>query len=427
MIIDLNDPNAVLPQTLQRAGYVPEKMFDRRYFDGGGPWGGYAGEGYRDFPVHHVIARHVLERKPESVLELGCARGYTLKRLQDAGVIAEGVDVSQHCWLTRVCDRLYRHDLTLTPWEPLCDAGSQHDLCFSIGFLDHLPTESLPAVVKEMARTCKRGLHGVNPDPLTDGDRTRLSAGKSLHWWKQLFTTHAPGWPCEIVPKGELETAKSPDWQKAWMEGDGRLKLNLGCYATQFHFGWTNIDQHDLGAWAAAQGYHYQRHDLRGGIPYHTASVDLLFLHHVLEHFDYKAGLSLLRECRRVIRPTGALRVVVPNMEVLCGMYAGRKLNLSRDYEGGECESLTQFDEMNTGCAESPTIAGKLWSLLCPDHQAGYDEETLCAALEEAGFDATPARFRFTAHDPVKQILRECVEMDYGGTSLFVDAVPRMD
>lgn len=403
--------------------YNPARMFNRDYFDGGkGGCGGYAGEGYRDFPVHNVIARHVLERKPESVLELGCARGYTLKRLQDAGIIAAGMDVSQHCYLTRVCEAIGQRNITDTPWV-VPDHYTQvrrdveYDLCFSIGFLDHLPVHSLPTVIKEMTRTCKRGLHGVNPDPLTDGDRTRLSAGRPLSWWKDLFKTYAPGWFCEVVHKSELETAPNPDWAKEWLQGDGRLKLNLGCYATMFYHGWTNIDQHDLGGWAQAQGYQYQRHDLRGGIPYHTASVDLIFMHHVLEHFDYKAGAALLRECRRVIRPTGAVRIVVPNMAKLCEGYAAEKSNIC----------LHDFDEMNAGCAEQKTDAGKLWSLLCPDHQAGYDEETLCGMLEDAGFDATPTRFRQTAHDPVKQILKECYEHDYGGTSLFVDAVPCME
>lgn len=391
--------------------YNPERMFNRSYFDGGnGGWGGYAGEGYRDFPVHNVIARNVLERKPESVLELGCSRGYVLKRLQDAGIPAYGVDASEHCYLTRVC----RH----VSWGNAVDEDEydrEVDLCFSIGFLDHIPPNLLPQVVRNMASVCKRGLHGVNPDPMTDGDRTRLSAGKSLVWWKQLFATHAPGWPCEVVLKSELETAKSPDWAKEWMEGDGRLKLNVGCYATMFYKGWVNIDQHDLDAWAAGQGYQYRRHDLRNGIPYPTGCVDLIFAHHFLEHLSYKEGSAFLRECRRVLRPTGALRIVVPNLQELVTMY----------YLAGDgTTALETFDEMNAGCAEQKTDAGKLWSLLCPDHKAGYDSGTLEQMLEDAGFSATPAGFRGTAHEPIQQILKECIEMEYGGTSLFMDAVP---
>jgi len=779
--------------------YNPERMFNRNYFDGGnGGWGGYAGEGYRDFPVHNVIARNVLERKPESVLELGCARGYVLKRLQDAGIPAYGIDASEHCTLTRVCNHIRWGNA-----EDEDEYDREADLCFSIGFLDHIPPNLLPQVVRNMASVCKRGLHGVNPDPMTEGDRTRLSAGKSLVWWKQLFATHAPGWPCEIVLKSELETAKSPDWAKEWMEGDGRLKLNVGCvtpetyihtlhgykqitdvkvgdlvlthrgryrrvlavserphtgeihrisvlgmgsiritsehpvmvtpdmvtrrgtvrtanaepkqwvdakdvrrghftfypheserlsivrqgtflfdspsaasrfpsgrrghcmpinidrslcrllgyyiaegysghnnvsftfnkneseyisdvrdlgkslfgatayererkndgyeivfshkkmsalmaemggryaegkelhrtimnlpanlqrsviigavrgdgsltkrgnfvygtvskklagqmkfllyrqgiparvqpgippgrqsilfgrtitlkhqaygvrpqhsvdsvalcqdiypesctkvknqpptrvmddgiygyvrdvetqdyngmvwnleveedntyvteigvvhnsYATMFYKGWVNIDQHDLDAWAAGQGYQYRRHDLRNGIPYPTGCVDLIFAHHFLEHLSYKEGAAFLRECRRVLRPTGALRIVVPNLQELVTMY----------YLAGDgTTTLETFDEMNAGCAEQKTDAGKLWSLLCPDHKAGYDSETLEQMLEESGFSATPTGFRYTAHEPIQQILKECTEMEYGppgrGTSLFMDAVP---
>src|SRR5258706_6437358 len=45
--------------------------FDRDYFNGGAKVGGYAHEGYWDYPVHWTPFRKVMELKPESVLEIG--------------------------------------------------------------------------------------------------------------------------------------------------------------------------------------------------------------------------------------------------------------------------------------------------------------------------------------------------------------------
>ena len=62
-------------------------------------------------------------------------------------------------------------------------------------------------------------------------------------------------------------------------------------------------------------------------------------------------------------------------------------------------------------------------------HAAVYDVDTLLKMLDEAGFDARQAKFRQPAADyypGTKQILRECLEMDYGGSSLVVDAWPRV-
>ena len=86
----------------------PEELFDREYFNGGKKVGGYAREGYWDYPVHWITARHVLARSPMSVLELGCGRGYLLKRFQDLGISSVGLEVSRHCYLTRVCDDIVR-------------------------------------------------------------------------------------------------------------------------------------------------------------------------------------------------------------------------------------------------------------------------------------------------------------------------------
>ena len=79
----------------------PENAFDKDYFNGGKKVGGYAREGYRDFPVHWVTANKVMSLNPKSVLELGCARGYILKKIQDEGVPIGGLEVSKHCYLTR--------------------------------------------------------------------------------------------------------------------------------------------------------------------------------------------------------------------------------------------------------------------------------------------------------------------------------------
>jgi hypothetical protein len=94
---------------------------------------------------------------------------------------------------------------------------------------------------------------------------------------------------------------------------------------------------------------------------------------------------------------------------------------------------LSFYNEINDGCGAASTSAVKLWSLLLEQHKAIYDTETLRAMLQDAGFvslTAPPWGFNPTIAEknPVlKQIVRETQEMDFGGLSLFVEAVPRMD
>jgi hypothetical protein len=149
----------------------------------------------------------------------------------------------------------------------------------------------------------------------------------------------------------------------------------------------------------------------------------------MLEHLTYREGLTFLRECRRVLKPTaGYLRIAVPDAGMLMCMYAGRQLNLHKNYEPGECENLDQFDEINDGSAASPTAAGKLWALLHEGHSACYDAETLEKALAEAGFVPYTSQFRTPTIFPGrpelgKQIVRETIDM-FPCLSLYVNAVP---
>ena len=405
-----------------------QEVFDKAYFNGGAKYGGYSREGLWDFPVHNITARHVLERKPESVLELGAARGYVLKRIQDAGVVAAGMEISKHCWMTRVCEAIELDDICKTPWvvpdhHTQVRKDIEYDLCFSIAVLEHLPEQHLPAIIKEMARTCKRGLHGVDFGERDDAwDKTHVTL-RNKSFWDRMFAEHAPGWPVEIVDKESLEVGP-PEWQRDWLEGDGRLKLNVGSFTTQFHHGWENLDIHDLKGFAQHYGYRFRQCDIRNGLPYGTGVVDAIYSSHTLEHLTAKEGLSFLKECRRVIRPDGAMRIIVPDARLLNLLYSAE----DQDVQGVGDVRLSDFDEINEGCAASPTAAGKLWSLLHENHFSCYDAETLCHALKEAGWIPYVSPFRGTGMpSPVRpmaeQILRESLDV-LPCLSLFVTAVP---
>lgn len=393
--------------------------FSKEYFNGGAKWGGYAFGGLADFPVHEITARYVLARKPESVLEFGAARGYLGKRWEDKGIRYKGLEISKHCVLTRVSAGVVQHDICEGPW-PAQD--KEFDLAFSAAVLEHIPEKFLPNVIREMSRTCKRGLMGVDFGGKDDGfDRTHVTL-RDRDFWYAKFNEHAPGWPVEIVDKEVLEAVPSSGWPKDMVEGDGKVKLNIGSFTSMTPFGWTNLDMHDLGQWATAHGYKYQPCDVRTGLPYLTGTVDLVFLHHSLDHLSYTEGVSLLRDIRRVLKPGGAVRIVVPDAAFYTAMY--------QDGAG-----LSEFDDMNEGCAQAQTSAAKLHALLWAGKASVYDCVTLVNMLQDAGFRAQVSWFRRhgtddLTHDKIhpgtKQILSETIEHDYGGSSLVVDAWPEI-
>lgn len=400
-------------------------VFDKTYFNGGAKYGGYAREGMWDFPIHNVTVQHILARKPASVLELGAGRGYVLKRLYDANVPGVGLEISKHCRMTRVEANVFQHDICQTPWpEKFMLKYINFDLCYSIATLEHIPEQFLPAVIGEMARLCKRGLHGIDFGDKDDGfDRTHCTL-RSKAYWQEMFSRYAPGWPVEIVDKEELERGEMP---KEVIEGDGRLKLNVGSFTTMHHYGWTNLDIQDLIGYAAHYRYKFQQCDVRNGLPYNTGVADRIQTNHMVEHLTYEEGLNFFRECRRVIRPDGAMRIIVPDAHKLISSYATETMRDSI----GACP-LSEFDEISDPAASRKTAMGKLWELLCGGgHLAFYDSVTMCVALKEAGWISQVVQFRQPGFEDTpyaeacRQIVRETVDMQ-PCLSLICVAIPRL-
>lgn len=371
-----------------------KKAYDRHYFNGGdGGVGGYSREGYWDYPVHWLTYRKVMEKKPESVLEIGCARGFILKRLEDNGVRVKGLEVSDHCWLTRAVEDVVVWDITQAPW-PVADKS--FDLGLSLATLEHIPEDKIRVVMREFARTCKRGLHGVDFGDEDDGfDKTHCTL-KTKEWWNSVAP---PGH--EMVNKEDLERgAVEPP------QGDGRVKLNVGSFTTMFHHGWVNIDQHPLQQFASQYGYNYRQCDVRTGLLFTSGSVDLIYASHFLEHLTYEEGAAFLKECKRVMKDGATMRLILPDAERLIKLYADKQ--------------LSQFNELNEGCAQTKYESARLWSLLLAGHSAVYDAATLTGMLVDAGFKKVQqCKFRESL---APQILKETTDM-FPSLSLFADAV----
>ncbi len=62
-------------------------------------------------------------------------------------------------------------------------------------------------------------------------------------------------------------------------------------------------------------------HDLSKGIPFENDSVDAVYHSHFLEHLERAAAKDLLIEIRRVLKPGGVVRIVVPDFERACRSY----------------------------------------------------------------------------------------------------------
>jgi len=343
-------------------------LFDQHYFNGGGKVGGYAYEGYWDYPVHWVTFDKLMELEPKSVLEIGAARGYLVKRFESAGIPAKGVEISRHCHLTRVTDSVLEFDICQTPW-PFKD--KEFDLCYSVAVMEHIPEEYLPAITKEMERVSERGLHGIDFGHNDDGfDKTHCTL-KPQEWWEKTLPASQKAINKEELEQGSLSISIP--------SGDGKLKLNIGSFTVMFHHGWINTDVVPLDQFASVHQYKFVQHDIRTAFPFEENSVDLIVSSHVLEHINQQEGQAFLTELYRIMKPGATARITVPDTETLVDLYRKKQLYI--------------FDEINDGCRNAQFESGKLWSLLFEGHRIAYDYDGLKKLGNSVGFHVEKKKF----------------------------------
>ena len=94
---------------------------------------------------------------------------------------------------------------------------------------------------------------------------------------------------------------------------DKPMLLNLGC-GSKYHKDWINID-------FVSDDPNVMNYDLLRGIPYPANYFDAVYHSQVLEHFEKDVAVKFIKECFRVLKPGGIIRVVVPDLENIASEY----------------------------------------------------------------------------------------------------------
>jgi predicted SAM-dependent methyltransferase len=148
------------------------------------------------------------------------------------------------------------------------------------------------------------------------------------------------------------------------------LRLHLGSSRNLIP-GWVNIDLVGDGADLSL--------NLLRPLPFPDGTVEAIFHEHLLEHFDFAAALRLSRECYRLLKPSGSLRIVVPDAEEYVERY--RRGDLAPAHEPGV--------DRPTALIAAQEIFFRF------GHRSAYDFETLHLLLNTAGFtDVGRSSFR---------------------------------
>lgn len=182
------------------------------------------------------------------------------------------------------------------------------------------------------------------------------------------------------------------------------IYVNCGCgsrFSTERE--WVNIDFNgsEIGV---------KRHNILKNLPFKNEQVDAVFSSCMLEHFTKEQGYNHIKECYRVLKRGGVIRIVVPDLEDVCKEYL-RILDLVREgnvnkerYEYILIELIDQMTRTQSG--------GEMWKYW---QREDRDEEYI---LERTGYPEAAYRKR-TLSSHIRDIFRHGMYILFGRTALY--------
>jgi len=125
------------------ADWYEADYFERKY-------GGYPDSGRYRVRAEKIIS--LTQTTSITVLDVGCAYGYTVRELRKIGVEAVGLDPSRYAGqkAKTICGWYVRASATHLPFKDKC-----FDVCYSEGTLEHIPEPLVDQVLKELERVSK--------------------------------------------------------------------------------------------------------------------------------------------------------------------------------------------------------------------------------------------------------------------------------
>jgi predicted SAM-dependent methyltransferase len=115
--------------------------------------------------------------------------------------------------------------------------------------------------------------------------------------------------------------------------------------------------------------------------PFADNTFDYVMGEHMIEHIDYAGAEAMLRECYRVLKPGGRIRLATPDLQVLAGLCAPVQNTAQTTYVNFAAERA--LPEV-TACKAVFVVNNAFRNY---GHQFLYDPETLRHNLASHGFE----------------------------------------
>lgn len=152
-------------------------------------------------------------------------------------------------------------------------------------------------------------------------------------------------------------------------------KLSFGCGDNVLP-GWFNTDLNEQ----PVNSIYYI--DMTHSLPINDETFDYIELEHNIEHLGYMEGTKLIRECYRILKIGGIIRIVTPDLERLVKIYQS-KSSKANEYRQWMLKDYIDEEPLSIECIPAIVLNN---SVRAWGHKFIYDETTLKSTLAHIGF-----------------------------------------
>lgn len=161
-------------------------------------------------------------------------------------------------------------------------------------------------------------------------------------------------------------------------------RLNVGCGYNALE-GWMNVDLH-----GGRHGSIFMDASRRWPLP--NNAFDAILCEHLIEHLPKDVGLRLLVEAFRVLKPSGRIRVVTPDLRAMARLILDPSTSEHRQY----LDSVAEFH----GKSQISDCDAVNYIFYCYGHRYIYTVEELTRHFREVGFgEVVETRAGYPRHE----------------------------
>lgn len=115
-------------------------------------------------------------------------------------------------------------------------------------------------------------------------------------------------------------------------------------------------------------------------LPLPDASFDYIACEHMIEHIDHESALGMLRECHRILKPGGKIRITTPDLQIMANLCDPNPTPQQKNYiDWIIVRNMPEVDKHRGVFVVNNAF--RAWG-----HQFLYDADTLKTTLAKTGF-----------------------------------------